>query len=104
MRNRWLAAALVVLALGAGAVAVLGPLWTGLLVHRTSPTTVNQLFAALASATDYPHPAVYEPARAGEVRHSALDARRAGSDLGWKPWTTLEEGLAATLRWAAGRM
>jgi UDP-glucose 4-epimerase len=63
-------------------------------------TSVNQLFAALAAATDFPHDAVREPARAGEIRHSALDARRAGRELGWKPWTTLEEGLAATLGWA----
>ncbi|MCC5949763.1 MAG: GDP-mannose 4,6-dehydratase [Nitriliruptoraceae bacterium] len=65
-------------------------------------TTVNQLFTALAAATGYPHDPVREPARAGEVRHSSLDSRRAGRDLGWKPWTTLEEGLAATLRWASG--
>ena len=29
------------------------------------------------------------------------DKRRAAEVLGWKPWTTLEEGLATTLRWAA---
>jgi UDP-glucose 4-epimerase len=64
-------------------------------------TDVNQLFAALATATGYAHEPVREPARPGEVRHSSLDARRAGQVLGWKPWTTLEEGLAATLAWAA---
>lgn len=66
-----------------------------------SRTSVNELFAALASATGFPHPPVREPARAGEVRHSCVDARRAGRELGWKPWTTLEEGVAATLAWAA---
>ncbi len=66
-------------------------------------TSVNELFVALAAATGYPHPPVREPARAGEVRHSCLDARRAGRELGWKPWTTLEEGLAFTLAWAAER-
>lgn len=64
--------------------------------------SVNQLFRALAAATEYPHEATPGPARAGEVRHSALDATRASRELGWKPWTTLEEGLAATLAWAAG--
>ena len=68
--------------------------------HRTS---INQLYRALAAATGYDHEPLREPARLGEVRHSALDARRAATELGWKPWTTLEEGLAATLRWAAGR-
>ena len=64
-------------------------------------TSVNQLFAALSAATNFPHEAVREPARPGEVRHSSLDSRLAGRELGWKPWTTLEEGLAATLAWAS---
>ncbi|MFP4311166.1 MAG: NAD-dependent epimerase/dehydratase family protein [Nitriliruptoraceae bacterium] len=72
-----------------------------LLIGTGQRTSINQLFHALAAATSYPHDPVREPARLGEVRHSALDARRAASELGWKPWTTLEEGLAATLRWAA---
>lgn len=46
MRSRGLAVAMVLLALGATAVAVLGPLGLGLLVHRTSPTTLNQLVGA----------------------------------------------------------
>jgi UDP-glucose 4-epimerase len=65
--------------------------------------TVNQLFRALAAATDHAHPPVRVPAKPGEIRHSSVDAREAGRVLGWKPWTTLEEGLAATLRWAASR-
>jgi UDP-glucose 4-epimerase len=64
-------------------------------------TSVNQLFRALAAATDYTHDPVFAPPRPGEIRHSALDARRAGRVLAWKPWTTLEEGLAGTLAWAA---
>ena len=63
--------------------------------------TVNQLFRALAAATEYGHEPTRAPARPGEIRHSSLDARHAGRELGWKPWTTLEEGLAATLAWAA---
>ena len=63
--------------------------------------TVNQLFRALAAATGYDHEPVHAPARPGEIRHSCLDARHAGRVLDWKPWTTLEEGLAATLAWAA---
>jgi hypothetical protein len=49
MSNRWLATALTGLALGMAAVAVLGPLWAGVLVHRTSATTVNQLVGADAA-------------------------------------------------------
>jgi UDP-glucose 4-epimerase len=72
-----------------------------LLIGTGERTSVNQLFRALAAATGYPHDAVSAPARSGEVRHSSVDSRRAGRELGWKPWTSLEEGLAATLRWAA---
>ncbi len=64
-------------------------------------TSIATLFRALAAATGYRHEPVHAPARAGEIRHSAVDARRAGQQLGWKPWTTLEEGLAATLAWTA---
>ena len=67
--------------------------------HRTS---VNQLFHALAAATGYEREPVYAPERPGELRHNAIDARKATQQLGWKPWTTLEEGLAATLKWAGG--
>ena len=63
--------------------------------------TVNQLFRALSAATGYEHEPVHAEPREGEVRHSVLDARHAGRVLGWKPWTTLEEGLAATLAWAS---
>src|SRR5690606_1303626 len=65
-------------------------------------TSILQLFRALAAATGYPHEPRLAPARPGEVRHSAVDASQAARELGWKPWTTLEEGLAATLSWADG--
>lgn len=63
-------------------------------------TTVNQLFRALAAGTGYDREPVYAPERPGELRHNAVDIRKAADGLGWKPWTTLEEGLAETLRWA----
>lgn len=66
-------------------------------------TSINQLFRALAAATGYGHEPTRGPARPGDIRHSAVDASRAAHDLGWKPWTTLEEGLAATLAWVAAR-
>jgi UDP-glucose 4-epimerase len=66
-------------------------------------TSVEQLYRALAAATGYGHEPVYAPERPGELRHSALDNRKAGEVLGWKPWTTMAEGLAATLAWARSR-
>jgi UDP-glucose 4-epimerase len=72
-----------------------------LLIGTGQRTSVNQLHHALAAATGHPHEPRRTPARAGEIRHSGVDASRAREVLGWKPWTSLEEGLAATLGWAA---
>lgn len=72
-----------------------------LMVGTGTRTSVLTLFRALAAATGYDHEPVWAPARTGEVAHSSLDATAARRMLGWKPWTTLEEGLAATLAWAA---
>jgi UDP-glucose 4-epimerase len=66
-------------------------------------TTVNHLYATMASAVGVDRPAVRAPARTGELQRSCLDPGRAGIHLGWKPWTSLEDGVAATLRWFADR-
>ncbi len=60
-------------------------------------TSVQQLYDTMARATGYKEPAQYMPARAGELQRSALDPTRAGIHLGWKPWTTLDEGVGRTL-------
>ena len=65
-------------------------------------TTVNALFAALAELTGYDQPAQYGPERHGELRHISLDTRLAAAELGWKPWTTLTEGLSETVAWLRG--
>ena len=39
----------------------------------------------------------HEPARLGELARSALDPGRAEIHLGWKPWTSLDDGLGRTL-------
>ena len=62
-------------------------------------TSVNELYAAMARLAGTEAPAESGPARPGEVIRSALDPRLAGTALGWKPTTTLDEGLAATLDW-----
>jgi UDP-glucose 4-epimerase len=70
-------------------------------IGTSERTSVNQLFRALAAATGYGREPVRAPALPGELRHNAVDHRRAAAELGWKPWTTLEEGLATTLAWTA---
>jgi UDP-glucose 4-epimerase len=39
----------------------------------------------------------------GEQRRSVLDAAKAGAALGWRPGTTLDEGLAETWAWFRSR-
>jgi UDP-glucose 4-epimerase len=39
------------------------------------------------------------PPRAGDVRHSRADIRRARTELGFEPQVTFEDGLARTLHW-----
>lgn len=60
-------------------------------------TSVQQLHDTMARLTGSKEQARYEPPRAGELRRSALDPGRAGIHLGWKPWTSLEEGVGRTL-------
>jgi len=39
------------------------------------------------------------PARAGELQRSVLDINKAADELGWRPETSLEEGLRQTWNW-----
>ncbi|MEX0947501.1 MAG: NAD-dependent epimerase/dehydratase family protein [Acidimicrobiia bacterium] len=73
----------------------------GLIVNIGSgvETSVQQLFDLMARATGYPEPARYGPLRTGELNRSALDPGRAAIHLGWKPYTSLEEGLERSIDW-----
>jgi UDP-glucose 4-epimerase len=62
-------------------------------------TSVNELYAVMAAKAGVDQPAQLAPARPGELQRSALDPGRAGIHLGWKPWTSLDEGVAATVEW-----
>jgi UDP-glucose 4-epimerase len=57
-------------------------------------TTVLDVLGRLALEPDF------QPARSGEVRRSCLDAGDARRRLGWRPGTTLDDGLAQTLEYA----
>ncbi|MDQ3945522.1 MAG: GDP-mannose 4,6-dehydratase [Actinomycetota bacterium] len=78
---------------------------SGLVVNvgTGAETSVNDVYVIMARLTGTPAEAVHAPARPGEVIRSALDPRLAGTALGWKPATTLEEGLGATLDWFRSR-
>ncbi len=64
-----------------------------------TPTSVNQIFAALAKATDYALPAGYGPAKVGETRHIYLNASKARKDLGWSATINLDEGMRKTVEY-----
>lgn len=66
-------------------------------------TSVNRLYETMASAAGATTSPTYAPPRAGELARSALDPARAAIHLGWKAWTSLEEGSSAVLRWFADR-
>jgi UDP-glucose 4-epimerase len=73
----------------------------GLLVNVGTgvETSVNDLYAAMARAAGVDRPAAMAPARPGELQRSSLDPGRAAIHLGWKPWTTVDDGAAKVLDW-----
>jgi UDP-glucose 4-epimerase len=68
-----------------------------------SETSVNRLYEAMASYAGVSEAPVRAPARPGELERSCLDPSRAEIHLGWKPWTSLEEGAAAVIDWFRAR-
>ena len=62
-------------------------------------TSVNELYATMATAAGVARPAVTAAARPGELQRSSLDPSRAAVQLAWKSWTTLPEGTARVLEW-----
>ncbi|MGO9343670.1 MAG: UDP-glucose 4-epimerase, partial [Acidimicrobiales bacterium] len=59
--------------------------------------SVNTLHTVMADLCGSDIPAVYAPERPGEIRRSSLDASKAAIHLGWRPFTPLQAGIAATL-------
>jgi nucleoside-diphosphate-sugar epimerase len=45
----------------------------------------------------------YSAAAGGDVERTSADIRRAKSDLGWRPRTTLHEGISRQLDWVVGQ-
>jgi UDP-glucose 4-epimerase len=60
-------------------------------------TSVLDLYGTMAELVGFRSGPRFAPERPGELQRSALDPGRAAIHLGWKPWTTLEEGLELTL-------
>ena len=66
-------------------------------VGTGTETSVNELYRVMAQTAGVEVPARSGPERPGDLRRSALDPTRAGIQLGWRAWTTLDEGTAAVL-------
>ena len=59
--------------------------------------SVNQLYEMLKEITGFRWEAEHGPARVGDVYRISLDWTRAEEELGWKPRTSLADGLARTV-------
>jgi UDP-glucose 4-epimerase len=62
-------------------------------------TTINDLYQRMADAAGYRGEVLRGPPRPGDLKRNALDPAKAEKVLGWKPWTTLAEGLRSTIAW-----
>jgi len=61
--------------------------------------SVNELFRILNEILEYHIPPSYQSQRPGDVRYSYADVRKAENELGFKPRTTLFDGLKKTVEW-----
>lgn len=59
-------------------------------------TSVSRVYQLLAAVTGYRGEPVFGPHREGDIARIALDVGMAEKELGWKPWTVLEDGLRQT--------
>jgi UDP-glucose 4-epimerase len=64
-------------------------------------TTVNELAQSMIAAAGATVRVRHAAARPGELQRSAVDATKAGGDLGWRPTMTLSDGLRQTYEWIA---
>jgi UDP-glucose 4-epimerase len=66
-------------------------------VGTGAETSVTELYGLVSAASSSALSPRAAPGRPGELQRSALDPGRAGLHLGWKPWTSLPEGIAAVV-------
>ncbi|NNN20884.1 MAG: NAD-dependent epimerase/dehydratase family protein, partial [Acidimicrobiales bacterium] len=66
-------------------------------------TSVMELLETISDAAGKSPSFKLAPERQGELRRNSLDPARAEMLLGWKPWTSLGEGIGATLKSMAGK-
>lgn len=62
-------------------------------------TSIADLYRTMADLAGNDRPPIEGPSRSAEAIRSCLDPGRAAIHLGWKPWTTVREGVASVLEW-----
>jgi UDP-glucose 4-epimerase len=62
-------------------------------------TSVLELYGAIQQASGVEREPSFVEARLGELQRSVLDVTLAATELGWRPHTSLAEGLARTWAW-----
>jgi UDP-glucose 4-epimerase len=62
-------------------------------------TSVAHLYEMMAQITGIKGSAIKKPARLGELNRSVLNFSKSRRVLGWKPATSIEDGLAKTIRY-----
>ena len=62
-------------------------------------TDINTIFQLLKRLSGNNQPEVHGPAMPGEQRRSVVDPRKIEKVMGWRPQTSLEAGLDATVRY-----
>ena len=67
-------------------------------------TSVNQLLPTMATQAGLEAAPVFAPLRPGELLRSCLDVERAAIQLGWRPWTELDDGIRAVLEFVGPRL
>ncbi|WP_274649475.1 NAD-dependent epimerase/dehydratase family protein [Paenibacillus humicola] len=73
-------------------------------IGRNERTSINELFALMASLNGTPVVPRYLPPREGDIEFSRLDNTAARRVLGWKPAYDLEDGLKETLDYFRSRI
>jgi UDP-glucose 4-epimerase len=61
--------------------------------------TLNETFKILRELTGYKGEPAYGPSRAGDVRDSLADIRKAEERMGYRPLVDFREGLRRTVEW-----
>ena len=68
-------------------------------VGTGNETSVLELYDAIQEATGIERPAGHAEPRLGELQRSVLDVTAAARELGWRPASSLADGLARTWSW-----